>query len=94
MKRVTRPGGLIILIWPRHEDLAWLQAHGFQHVVLPMQHDMCVHFRSLSAALHCAHHFYARNQAMTRYLLREHRPDVPFSIIGINPPCDYCWLEV
>lgn len=94
MKRVTRPGGQIILIWPRREDLAWLQAHGFHYVFLPMQGEMCVHFRSLSTALHCAHHFYARNQAVARYILTKHSTEVPFSIIGINPPCDYCWLEV
>jgi ubiquinone/menaquinone biosynthesis C-methylase UbiE len=94
MRRVTRPGGKIILIWPLDQDLAWLQAHGFQHVVLPMQREMCVHFRSQHSALHCAHHFYARNQAVARYLLTEQCPEVPFSIIGINPPRDYCWLEV
>lgn len=94
MRRVTRTGGQIILIWPPNEDLTWLQRHGFQHVVLPMQREMCVHFRSLHSALHCAHHFYAHNQAVARYLLTKQRPEVPFSIIGINPPRDYCWLEV
>jgi ubiquinone/menaquinone biosynthesis C-methylase UbiE len=94
MKRVTRPGGKVFLIWPLHQDLVWLQAHGFQHVVLPMQREMCVHFRSLHSALHCARHFYAQNQAVTRYILTKHNSEVPFSIIGINPPRDYCWLEV
>jgi ubiquinone/menaquinone biosynthesis C-methylase UbiE len=94
MKRVTRPGGQIILIWPRREDLAWLQAHGFHYVVLPIQNEMCVYFRSLNTALHCAYRFYARNQAVARYILTTHRSEVPFSLIGINPPCDYCWLEV
>ncbi|SRR5579884_819569 len=94
MRRVTRRGGKIILIWPLEQDLAWLQEHGFQHVVLPMPREMSVHFRSLHSALHCAHRFYAQNQAVARYILTEQRPEVPFSIIGINPPCDYCWLEV
>jgi hypothetical protein len=94
MKRVTRPGGKIILIWPRSEDLDWLQARGFHHVALPMQQEMCVHFRSLHSALHCARHFYAQNQAVARYILTRHRSEVPFSVIGLNPPRDYCWLEV
>jgi len=94
MKRVTRPGGKIILIWPCSEDLPWLQERGFHHVVLPTKHEMCVHFRSLYSALHCAHRFYAQNQAVARYILSRQRSEVPFSIIGLNPPCDYCWLEV
>src|SRR5258708_17989457 len=28
LKRVTRPGGKIVVIWPRQEDYAWLNAHG------------------------------------------------------------------
>jgi ubiquinone/menaquinone biosynthesis C-methylase UbiE len=94
MKRVTRPGGKIVLIWPRSEDLAWLRKHGFQHVVLPMREEMLIHFRSLNSALHCARRFYANNQAVTHYILKKHRSEVPFSIIGNNPPRDYCWLEV
>jgi ubiquinone/menaquinone biosynthesis C-methylase UbiE len=94
MKRVTRPGGRIVLIWPRSEDLAWLHERGFQHVVLPIREEMSIHFRSLSSALQCAHRFYAHNQAVTRYILRKHRSEVPFSVIGNKPPRDYCWLEV
>lgn len=94
MQRVTRPGGKIILIWPRHEDLDWLQQHGFHHVVLPTRQEMCVHFRSLHRALDCAQRFYAHNPAVMSYLLTRQRPEVPFSILGLNPPCDYCLLEV
>lgn len=94
MLRVTRPGGKIVLIWPRREDREWLSARGFHYVALPVQREMCVHFRSLQSALHCAQRFYAHNKAVARYLLSQQQPEVPFSVIGINPPRDYCWLAV
>jgi hypothetical protein len=94
MLRVTRSGGKIVLIWPRREDREWLSARGFRYVALPVQREMCVHFRSLQSALHCAQRFYAHNKAVAQYLLSQRQPEVPFSVIGINPPRDYCWLEV
>jgi SAM-dependent methyltransferase len=94
LRRVTKHGGKIVLIWPQKEDLSWLNAQGFQHVTLPVQHPMSIRFRSLPSALACARRFYAHNKAVTHYLLTQRRPEVPFSVIGMNPPCDYCWLEV
>jgi ubiquinone/menaquinone biosynthesis C-methylase UbiE len=94
LHRVVRPGGKIVLIWPRVEDRSWLEQHGFQYISLPLQREMCIYFRSLHSALHCARRFYAHNQAVIRYLLTRQRPEIPFSLLGIHPPCDYCWLEV
>ena len=94
LKRVTKPGGKIVLIWPRIEDYDWLAAHGFHYVALPVQHEMRVRFRSLSSALRCARRFYAHNRAVANYIMRRHKPEVPFSVLGLNPPCDYCWLTV
>lgn len=94
MRRVTKRGGKIVLIWPRREDHAWLIAHGFQYVVLPLQQEMRVRFRSLQSALHCARLFYAHNRAVQRYILQHRKPEVPFSVLEINPPHDYCWLTV
>ena len=94
MRRVTKRGGKIVLIWPRREDNAWLIAHGFQYVALPLQQEMCVRFRSLQSALHCARLFYAHNRAVQRYILQHRKPEVPFSVLEINPPRDYCWLKV
>ncbi len=94
MRRVTKRGGKIVLIWPRREDHAWLIAHGFQYVTLPLQQEMCVRFRSLQSALHCARLFYAHNRAVQRYILQHRKPEVPFSVLEINPPHDYCWLTV
>jgi len=94
LKRVTRPGGKIVLIWPRIQDYSWLGTHGFTYVALPLQQEMQVRFRSLKSALKCAHRFYAHNEAVVRYIRSRRSTEVPFSVLGINPPCDYCWLEV
>lgn len=94
LKRVTRPGGKVVFIWPRPEDYHWLAARGFQYAALPMPEEPRVSFHSLSSALRAARRFYARQPAVQRYLLRSRRPDVPFSVLGPNPPHDYCWLRV
>ncbi|HLI09657.1 MAG TPA: methyltransferase domain-containing protein [Ktedonobacteraceae bacterium] len=94
LKRVTKPGGKIALIWPRVEDRGWLMAHRFHYVALPLHEEMYVHFRSLQDALCCTRLFYAHNPAVARYLLTRQQPDVPFSVLGFNPPHDYCWLIV
>ncbi len=94
LQRVTKPNGKIILIWPRYEDRTWLEDHGFHYVSLPMQQEMRVHFRSLQSALACARRFYAHNQAVLHYLHSQHKADVPFSVIGMNPPHEYCWRNI
>jgi ubiquinone/menaquinone biosynthesis C-methylase UbiE len=94
MLRVTRPGGKIVLIWPRCEDHDWLRSHGFRYVSLPLRHEMYIRFRSLKSALQCAYHFYAHNKSVAQYILSKHEPEIPFSILGLNPPNDYYWLEV
>lgn len=94
LRRVTRPGGSIVLIWPRPEDRSWLAEHGFHYVALSSDQEMCVHFPSLQSAFRCARCFYAHNKNVLRYLLKRRQPEIPFSILGINPPCDYCWLQV
>ncbi|HEV2581819.1 MAG TPA: methyltransferase domain-containing protein, partial [Ktedonobacteraceae bacterium] len=94
LQRVTRPGGKIVLIWPRIEDHNWLTSHGFTYVALPMPQVMTVRFRSQQSALACVRRFYARNQALAPYILNRGAPEIPFSVLGINPPHDYCWRTV
>lgn len=94
LRRVTRPGGMIVLIWPRQQDRSWLTQRGFQYVSLPVQQEMFVHFRSLHNAIECAEHFYRQNQTLMAYLRTQQRPDVPFSLLHMNPPHEYCWLRV
>ena len=94
LRRVTKCGGKIVIVWPRTQDYEWLASHGFQYVALPMQQDMQVRFRSQASALRCARRFYAHNENVIRYILKRKQPEVPFSMLGFNPPRDYCWLRV
>jgi ubiquinone/menaquinone biosynthesis C-methylase UbiE len=94
LRRVTRPGGMIVLIWPQPEDYAWLAAHGFRYVALPVSEDMGVRYRSRRAALEVARRFYAGNPDVLRYLRRHREPAVPYAVLGDNPPHDYCWMHV
>ena len=91
---MTKAGGKIVIIWPRKEDYPWFVERGFQYVSLPLQREMQVHFRSLESALRCARIFYARNRSVLHYLLKKQNPEVPFSVLGVNPPRDYFWLTV
>ncbi len=94
LKRVTRAGGKIVIIWPRRKDHAWFRSRGFQYVSLPVREEMVVHFRSLEVTRHCARLFYGHNQALMEYLQTLRRPEIPFSLLGMNPPRDYYWLTV
>lgn len=94
LRRVTRTGGLIAILWPRPEDYGWLAERGFNYVALPAPPGMGVSFRSLGVALEMARRFYAGNRAVLRYLLRTGRPEVPFAVLGTHPPHDYAWLRV
>ncbi|HVB72712.1 MAG TPA: methyltransferase domain-containing protein [Ktedonobacteraceae bacterium] len=94
LKRVTKPGGKVVLIWPRTQDHEWLEARGFQGVTLSTDREMKVYFKSLRVALRCAKRFYARNQRVLQYIRQHHQAEVPFSVLGFNPPRDYYWLAV
>lgn len=89
--RVTRPGGHIVIIWPRPADYAWLAAHGFAYASVHTRRAMAIRFRSRERAVDCAHRFYARHPAVIRYLEDHQTRELPFSVLGVNPPIDYCW---
>ena len=96
LRRVTRPGGKIVLIWPRPEDRTWFLSRGFHYMTLPCDgRKMRVHFRSVESAMRCVRHFYPDNETAVRYILDHRQASVPFSVLGItNPPHEYCWAEV
>jgi SAM-dependent methyltransferase len=96
LRRVTRPGGKIVFIWPRPEDRSWFVARGFHYVTLPCDgRKMRVHFRSVESALRCVRHFYPENENAVRYILDHQQAAVPFAVLGItNPPHEFCWLTV
>ena len=94
LRRVTKPGGLIALIWPRPEDADWLRERGFSWVALPAPREMGVRYRSLATAVRVARRFYARHPELRAYLLRWRRGEAPFEVVGVNPPRDFCWLRL
>jgi SAM-dependent methyltransferase len=94
LRRVTRPGGEILILWPAPGDYAWLAAHGFRYVALPMESEPYVRFRSMASLRRCADRFYARNDALHRCLRHAREPQVPYWLLGFNPPHDYAWLRV
>jgi nitrite reductase/ring-hydroxylating ferredoxin subunit/uncharacterized membrane protein len=61
---------------------------------LPMHEEMQIHFRTIWSALRCVQRFYADNSNVVNYIVGERKPEIPFSMLGLNPPCDYCWLNV
>jgi len=94
LRRVIRPGGYIVLIWPRPADRPWLATHGFHYVALPQKQEMSLSFASWESAWRCIRRFYAQNTLVQRYLRHARQPRIPFSVLGFNAPCDYCWLQV
>jgi SAM-dependent methyltransferase len=89
--RVTKPGGKIVLIWPRPEDYTWLTEHGFCYVSFSTNPDARVHFRSFDSALRCVCLFYSANQAAIDYLFMTQQPEIPYALLGFKQPSDYCW---
>jgi len=81
MERVCRPGGWVVIIWPNHLD--WLAARGYRHVSFPG--PMSVEFGSCDEAVELAEIFYPKAAGEVR---RRGRRDVPFEVLGINPPRD------
>jgi SAM-dependent methyltransferase len=93
-KRVTCPGGYIVVIWPRCEDYHWLAEQGFQYVALSQEKEMSVEFASWRSAWRCVQRFYAHKQDVHDYLSKARHPRLPFSILGFHAPCDYSWFQV
>jgi ubiquinone/menaquinone biosynthesis C-methylase UbiE len=92
--RVIKHGGKIVIIWPRTQDHDWLAERGFHYVTLPEHEEMRIRFHTLQSALRCAQRFNAQNRNVIEYLQRERKPEIPFSILGLNPPRDYFWLKI
>lgn len=88
LQRVTRPGGRILILWP--EDPAWFARHGFWYARLPGR--LTVTFPSLEDAYAIATRFYG--PAALHHLEISHRPELPFRVLGVNPPRDFCCLTV
>jgi SAM-dependent methyltransferase len=94
LRRVIKPGGKLIIIWPRAQDHGWFDKHNFSYVELPLHEEMLIRFGTLESAIRCVQHFYSNKAGLTGFIRREHKPEIPFSMLGLNPPCDYYWQSV
>jgi SAM-dependent methyltransferase len=94
LRRVIKPGGKLFIIWPRTQDHRWFSYHSFCYVQLPMHEEMRIRFRTKEIALQCVQRFYPNNTGIVDFIMEEHQPEIPFSMLGLNPPCDYYWLRV
>jgi SAM-dependent methyltransferase len=81
MERVCRPGGCVAIIWPNNID--WLTARGYRYVCF--DGPMSVQFASHKEAVELAEIFYPNAVEEVR---RRGRRQVPFEVLGINPPRD------
>jgi SAM-dependent methyltransferase len=81
MERVCRPGGCVAIIWPNNID--WLAAHDYRYVCF--DGPMSVEFPSYQKAVELAGIFYP---SAIEEIRRRGRRQVPFEVLGINPPRD------
>jgi len=87
MERVCTPGGRVVIVWPN--NVPWLAAHGYRYASFPG--DMSVEFASLEEAAELTEVFYPSAVAEVR---RRGRREVPFEVLGINPPRDLAFKEM
>jgi SAM-dependent methyltransferase len=81
MERICRPGGQIAIVWPN--NVGWLTAHGYQYV--SFAGPMSVQFATCQEAEELARIFFPHAAGEIR---RRGRRDVPYELLGINPPRD------
>lgn len=88
LRRVTRPGGRIVIVWPANPD--WLMRQGFRYEVLPGH--LTNTFLTMEDAWAVATRFYGPVAA--RHLEATGRPELPFQVLGVKAPRDLCWQTV
>jgi SAM-dependent methyltransferase len=84
LERVCQPGGCVAIIWPNNLD--WLAARGYRYV--SFAGPMCVEFASPDEAVELTGIFFPHAAEEVR---RRARRQVPFDMLGINPPRDLAY---
>ena len=87
LRRVTRPGGQIAILWP--DDPRWFLDRGFQYHAFGG--SMELRFRDIGTAERCAEIFWP---GVLTHLRAGGRPLVPFDLLGVNAPRDLCVATV
>ena len=86
--RVVRPDGLVAVIWP--DEPAWFVERGFTYFAAPG--EMSVHFPSVEAARRLCRRFYSKEAE--RWVVEHESADVPYEVLGTNPPRDVCLMRI
>jgi SAM-dependent methyltransferase len=81
MERVCKPGGRVAIIWPN--NVAWLLDRGYEYV--RFAGPMSLEFASYDEAVEMAKIFFGK---AVREVRERGTRQVPFEIVGINPPRD------
>lgn len=81
MERVCQAGGCVVVVWPNHLD--WLADRGYSYA--SFDGELRVEFASPQEAIELAGIFYP---AAVDEIRRRGDRQVPYELLGINPPCD------
>lgn len=88
LERVTRTGGMVILIWPPR-NRSWLEERGFKFVNFPGK--MGVEFTNFEEAVELAEIFYPD---AARTIEERGSRVVPCELLGISGPRSLAWRKV
>ncbi len=88
LDRVTRTGGMVVLVWPPR-NRAWLEQRGFQFVNFPG--EMGVEFASAEEAVELAQIFYPD---AAQKVAKLGSSIVPCDLLGISGPKSLAWRKV
>ena len=83
-ERIVRPGGEVAIIWP--QDHRRLCARGYQH--LQVRGGGTVRFRDGATAHRLCATYYSASAA--EWVSGHNTADVPYGVLGVQPPTDMC----
>jgi len=83
-ERIVRPGGHVLVIWPPNPD--WFTDRGYTHQ--RFSGNEVVHFRDADAAERLCRRYHSDEAA--QWVARHDTGDVPYSVLGVEPPNDVC----
>ena len=83
-ERIVRPGGTVAVIWPHNPR--WFAARGYERV--HVRGPAAVRFRDIETAVRLCQTFYT--PAAARWVREHGTAEVPYTVLGVDPPCDVC----
>jgi hypothetical protein len=84
---VCRPGGRVVIVWPN--NVGWLAARGYRYA--SFDGEMSMEFASPDEAVELTEVFYPSAVAEVG---RRGARQVPYEVVGVNPPRDLAFTEM